>query len=621
MRNKIDNFLSMMLTNELAKKHREKILLLVDLTMVVIAYGFATILKTNLDLKDVYLDFITSIWLVPVIIIVHIITLTKYNVHRSLWKYFGSKEVKNISYALIASAMILTFYGYIVSRSKSVVTYIFIAEMITLLLIFAVRFLYRALRETSVGYEKIVNVLIVGAGDAGYIMLKDLSVINNGEKVVGFLDDRKVNKIVAGHKVLGQIKDLKRICDLYNVKKIYIAMPSVDLKSQKSIFEACQDLQIETKVMKKTDHRFGGSKGKAMQYPVENVSIDDLLGRGEVHLNNEEIESYIAGKNILITGAGGSIGSELCRQIIKHSPYSIIMLDLNENSMYMLELELKASSYAREVKIYSYVASVRDEIEVNRILEKREIDVVYHAAAHKHVPLMESRPQEAFKNNVMGTKIMVEACIKNKVGQFVLISTDKAVNPTNVMGASKRMCEMILQSNGDNGVTKLGAVRFGNVLGSNGSVIPIFNEQIKNGGPVEVTHEDITRYFMTIPEAAQLVLQAGFYADKGAIFILDMGNPVRIYDLATKLIQLSGYQPNQDIDIIVKGLRPGEKMYEELSLESEIIGETDNKLIYMNHPQVIDKNKLDRDIKELSNLINDNAKKRVIKDYFLSCIK
>ncbi len=363
----------------------------------------------------------------------------------------------------------------------------------------------------------------------------------------------------------------------------------------------------------------------AAKYPIADISIEDLLGRGEIKLQQNEIGSYIGDKVIAITGAGGSIGSELCRQIVKFKPKQLVMIDINENSLYMLEQEFNRNKVhglmSKDIQVISLIVSIRDYSSVNQVFKQYQPEVVFHAAAHKHVPLMETRPQEAIKNNVFGTNNVIQACIKNKVSRFIMISTDKAVNPTNVMGATKRMTEMLLQANGDNGVTKMAAVRFGNVLGSNGSVIPIFKQQIAEGGPVTITDKNIIRYFMTIPEAAQLVLQAGFYADKGEIFVLDMGEPVKILDLAEKMIRLSGYKPYEDIDIVEIGLRPGEKMFEELHLSGETRTKTKNNLIYKNNVMGITVEQVEEKLRTLSDLLQKDADTEVYRETMLEIIK
>ena len=335
-------------------------------------------------------------------------------------------------------------------------------------------------------------------------------------------------------------------------------------------------------------------------------------------MDQSEIKSYLTDKVVAVTGAGGSIGSELCRQIVKFKPKQLLMIDINENYLYMLEQEFNRNrthgTLDSSIEIISLIASIREFKAMDEIFGEKHPDVVFHAAAHKHVPLMETRPMEAIKNNVFGTNNVIQACIKNKVSRFIMISTDKAVNPTNVMGATKRMTEMILQANGKNGVTKMAAVRFGNVLGSNGSVIPIFKKQIAEGGPVTITDKNIIRYFMTIPEAAQLVLQAGFYADKGEIFVLDMGQPVKILDLAEKMIRMSGFKPYKDIEIKEIGLRPGEKMFEELKLDGETTTRTKNNLIFKNNVMEITKEDITERLSKLEEVLHEDVENEVIKE-------
>lgn len=473
------------------------------------------------------------------------------------------------------------------------------------------------------------NALIIGAGDAGYILLKEM--IQNDKfhvNVVGFIDDKRYNNMVSGYKVLGDTYDLPDIVSKYGVEEAFIAIPSADKTNIRRIYDICQTCKLETKIMKRGDTIVEDDLDRdydAKKYPVQDISIEDLLGRGEIHLDQAEIKSYLTGQVVVVTGAGGSIGSELCRQIVKFNPKELVMIDINENSLYMLEQEFNRNrvhgSLNPEIKILSLIASIRDFTAISDIFKDKEPSVVFHAAAHKHVPLMETRPMEAIKNNVFGTNNVIKACIKHKVSRFIMISTDKAVNPTNVMGATKRMTEMILQANGKNGVTKMAAVRFGNVLGSNGSVIPIFKQQIAEGGPVTITDKNIIRYFMTIPEAAQLVLQAGFYADKGEIFVLDMGEPVKILDLAEKMIRMSGYKPYDEIDIVEIGLRPGEKMYEELKLDGETRTRTKNDLIYKNQIMDITETQINEKLNVLSKLLNEKIENSEYKETILDLIK
>ena len=489
-----------------------------------------------------------------------------------------------------------------------------------------IRFGYRLLRRYQIDEKKnTINALIIGAGDGGYILLKELTQNESYHAhVVGFLDDFRHDKIVAGKPVLGTTEDLAEVVKKHRIQIVFIAIPSASKKDVRRIYEKCQDLNLETKIMRRGETLLSDTPGKET-YPVKDIAIEDLLGRGEIRLNQQEIRSYITGKVVAVTGAGGSIGSELCRQIVKFHPKRLVLIDINENTLYMLEQEFNRDrmhgKLDPEIEIVSYIASIRERKAINEVFEQNKPEVVYHAAAHKHVPLMETRPQQAIKNNVFGTNNVISLCIAHHVSRFIMISTDKAVNPTNVMGATKRMTEMILQANGKNGITKMAAVRFGNVLGSNGSVIPIFQQQIAEGGPVTITDKGIIRYFMTIPEAAQLVLQAGYYADKGEIFVLDMGEPVKILNLAEKMIRLSGLKPYEDIDIVEIGLRPGEKMFEELRLDGEDTVKTKNDLIFINKVMDISMSEINAKLHTLSEMLACGATREAYRETMLEMIK
>lgn len=599
---------------EYIRKYREVILFLVDIGIVLFAYfiGFFFMLHTEF-LKDLSTSFV-FLGLLPIVIIIYSFTILKFSLHGSLWKYFGINEIQKIIYVnmlaglltilvVIPLGTIMQIFNKVSSLTVSMTCVV--SSLFTILGMFSLRFIYRMYREKKLNNdERNKKVLIVGAGDAGYLMLKDLTH-TEGVRVVGFVDDKLDGKMISGVKVIGKIQNLENLIVDNKIDSVYLAIPSADMSFQKQLIERLSDTDVNVKVMHKKrheDHR----NGAKFTYPVNDVSIDDLLGRGEVSLDFQEITSYLQQKVIMITGAAGSIGSELCRQILKFEPKQLIMVDVNENELYMLERELYGD-VSEKSQIFSFIASIREIQALDEIMREYKPDVVFHAAAHKHVPLMETRPQEAIKNNVIGTKNVIDVAIKNNVSRFVLISTDKAVNPTNIMGATKRITELILQSRANNGVTQLGAVRFGNVLGSNGSVIPIFKEQIKNGGPVTLTHKEVIRYFMTIPEAVQLVLQAGFYANQGEIFVLDMGKPVKIYDLAKKMIRLSGYQPGVDIEIKEVGLREGEKMFEELNLASETVNKTKHDLIFETHSKDIDREMLEKEIQELEAMSLNNV--------------
>ena len=428
------------------------------------------------------------------------------------------------------------------------------------------------------------NLLIVGAGSSAAIVIKDMmrnANLNRNFRIVGLVDDNplKLNTIINGYHVLGNRNDIARICDEDKVDQILLAIPSASVSDKKEIIEICSKTKAKLKIVPSVDQIITQT-GSTLA--VRNVQIEDLLERSPVVLNNSEISGYIEGKTVMVTGGGGSIGSELCRQIMKYNPKNLVIVDIYENNAYDIQMELNAKYPDNKPTVL--IASVRDKDRIDDIFKKYNPYIVFHAAAHKHVPLMEVSPCEAIKNNVFGTLNVAMCADKYNVKRFVMISTDKAVNPTNIMGATKRICEMIVQSMQKISSTEFVAVRFGNVLGSNGSVIPLFKRQIEEGGPVTVTHKDITRFFMTIPEAAQLVLQAAGYAGGGEIFVLDMGKPVKIYDLAKNLIRLSGYTPNVDIDIEVTGLRPGEKLYEELLMSEEGLKKTRHSKIFIGSP-------------------------------------
>lgn len=445
-------------------------------------------------------------------------------------------------------------------------------------------------RKDNTVVESPKKVLIIGAGEAANLVIKDI-LKNHSKKyyVSGIIDDDK-NKIgftLCGIKILGDRNKIVHICEEKNIDLILLAIPSITSEDKKSIIDICHQTGKKVKVLPGINDWI--SK-KSILSNMRDIDVTDLLYRDPVNLDDKSIKNYISEKTVMVTGGGGSIGSELCRQIAKFSPKHLIILDIYENNAYDIEYEL--NTYYKELKKTIIIASVRDRKRLEDVFSKYRPEIVFHAAAHKHVPLMEFNSCEAIKNNVFGTLNVAECADIFKAEKFILISTDKAVNPTNVMGASKRMCEMIIQAIDKNSETDFAAVRFGNVLGSNGSVIPLFKKQILDGGPVTVTHKDITRFFMTIPEAAQLVLQAGTFAHGGEIFVLDMGSPVKIYDLAVNMIKLSGLVPDKDIEIKISGLRPGEKLYEELLMSEEGLQSTENSKIFIAKPMEIDYNNL-----------------------------
>lgn len=447
--------------------------------------------------------------------------------------------------------------------------------------------------------------MIIGAGEAGSSIIREItgSIYVNGTVICAIDDNKeKSGSYIQGVKIVGDRNSILDAVLKYEITSIIIAMPSASKKAIREILDICKQTNCSLKIL---PGMYQLINEEVSVTKLRDVEIDDLLGRDPVIIDLEEVMNYVSAKTILVTGGGGSIGSELCRQLASHKPKQLIILDIYENNAYSIEQELK-SSYP-DLSLTVLIASVRNSKRIHMIMDMYHPDIIYHAAAHKHVPLMERSPNEAIKNNVGGTYKMALAAHQFGVKKFILISSDKAVNPTNVMGASKRICELIIQSFHKKSKTEFVAVRFGNVLGSNGSVIPLFKEQIQRGGPVTVTHPDIIRYFMTIPEAVSLVLQAGAYAKGGEIFILDMGEPVRIADLARNLIRLSGYEPDKDIDIEYTGLRPGEKLFEELLMEEEGLSSTSNKLIFVGKQIDIDEEEFLEKVVELDKAAKDEV--------------
>jgi len=595
-----------------------------------------------LDLKIVALGIIASIFLgkasdpfamltthyieiggfLIISLIIYAISFKLFGINKSLWSYLGVNEIVNICVSVFVADLITSIlYQYMLPDTFSNIRFAIFSPLLIIAGIMFIRMLYRALREREVGRTgkaTYKNTFIIGAGDAGYILLKELSKNNVFRaNVVGLIDDRRKNSVISGVTVVGTTYELLKLIPKYEVEQVFLAIPSIDAYNKNRILNILKEANISIKVM---GSGVTVEDGESISKHLKDVSIEDLLGRGEVKLSQGEIRSYLRGKSVLVTGAGGSIGSQIVREIFKFKPSNLILVDVNENALYMLERDLDFErSHSKEYEGVNYISeifSIREKEALREVFDKYKPEVVFHAAAHKHVPLMERRPQEAIKNNVFGTKNVMDVAIEKDVERFIMISTDKAVNPANAMGASKRLTEIILQSKGNKYKTKFAAVRFGNVLGSNGSVIPIFKEQIRKGGPITITHRNIIRYFMTIPEAAQLVLQAGYYASEGEIFLLDMGEPVKIIDLATNLIKLSGLEPYKDIAIEEIGLRPGEKMYEELSLDYENSEKTDNKMIYKNTTLDIDVDELNVKLDKLQAMLGHATNEEIRDELF-----
>ena len=495
-----------------------------------------------------------------------------FNLYWRDWEYASVYEVITVVKCVSATVIVSTISGIAFFDTKVTWQFLIVCWLLLVISIGGVRLSMRVFREffaDSSVMENAKPTLIVGAGAAGTLLVRQM-LMHPAMRMdpIAFVDDdpEKLRKDIYGVRILGAIKDIERIVDTMGITKVVIAMPSLPIKKLNEVYDVARKTGAECVILPNIDDVMSGNLHVQQ---LRNVEIEDLLGRDPVHLDQTMIEKQLRGKKILVTGAGGSIGSEICRQVAKFKPKEIVILGHGENSIYQLNMEL-VGKYSQHFTITPVIADVQDRKRIFEVMDKYKPDVVYHAAAHKHVPLMELNPREAVKNNILGTRNVAEAASHARVKAFVMVSTDKAVNPPNIMGATKRLCEMIVQDMATRSeYTKFVAVRFGNVLGSRGSVIPLFKKQIAEGGPITVTHPDIVRYFMTIPEAAQLVIQAGALARGGEIFVLDMGQPVKIVDLAKNLIRLSGYDEG-DIEIKFTGLRPGEKMYEELLNEGEV---------------------------------------------------
>ena len=604
-------------------KHRFKLIMLLDLKIVALGIIASIFLgKASDPFAMLTTHYIEIGEFLIISLIIYAISFKLFGINKSLWSYLGVNEIVNICVSVFVADLITSIlYQYMLPDTFSNIRFAIFSPLLIIAGIMFIRMLYRALREREVGRTgkaTYKNTFIIGAGDAGYILLKELSKNNVFRaNVVGLIDDRRKNSVISGVTVVGTTYELLKLIPKYEVEQVFLAIPSIDAYNKNRILNILKEANISIKVM---GSGVTVEDGESISKHLKDVSIEDLLGRGEVKLSQGEIRSYLRGKSVLVTGAGGSIGSQIVREIFKFKPSNLILVDVNENALYMLERDLDFErSHSKEYEGVNYISeivSIREKEALREVFDKYKPEVVFHAAAHKHVPLMERRPQEAIKNNVFGTKNVMDVAIEKDVERFIMISTDKAVNPANAMGASKRLTEIILQSKGNKYKTKFAAVRFGNVLGSNGSVIPIFKEQIRKGGPITITHRNIIRYFMTIPEAAQLVLQAGYYASEGEIFLLDMGEPVKIIDLATNLIKLSGLEPYKDIAIEEIGLRPGEKMYEELSLDYENSEKTDNKMIYKNTTLDIDVDKLNVKLDKLQAMLGHATNEEIRDELF-----
>ena len=589
-------------------KYSKLFMLLLDVFIISCSTVVANLLLTNKNIiftnENIYIIKNS----VLIAIVVYEIYLILFKVYKHITRFESGKDYFTYIFASFLAGITLAAGRYFLNIEINSVRKQILASFITSIGIIGVRivirfFMNRIIQEKEHGDGKKYNVLIIGAGYAGRDIIKSIKqTMSEKYNIIGIIDDNKskLNCSINGVEVIGNRNQIIDICKNKNIDEIFFAISKIDKKKKKEILEICQETGKKIRILPTTEDII---RNKNMYQNLRDVDIEDILGRDPVKLDNKKIGTLIEGKTILITGAGGSIGSELCRQIIKYNPDRMILFDIYENNLYDIELELK-SEY-KHIEIDAIVGSVRDLNKLESVFETYNPYLVFHAAAHKHVPLMENSPLEAIKNNVFGTYNVANCADKYKARKMILISTDKAVNPTNIMGATKRLCEMIIQVKNKTSKTEYAAVRFGNVLGSNGSVVPLFKKQIAEGGPVTVTHRDIIRYFMTIPEAAQLVLQAMSYAKGGEIFVLDMGEPVKIYDLAVSLIKLSGYEPDVDIPIVFTGLRPGEKLYEELLMKEEGLQKTENKKIFIGEPTQLDEKDILEKLAKLKKLIEN----------------
>lgn len=610
-------------------KFRNLILVAMDILCIIVAYVLGVLLISEdsfFNISSYYANRLKGTIGLSVIVYQIVFFVTKK--YKQIIRYENSKDYLNYIGLSVFSSIIVSiireiFDLHIATAKLNILAGIFIGIMMVSYRIIARYILVADVvnKGIIINKENRKNILIIGAGNASHEIINTIQMnMQDKYNIVGIIDDNNKRQgfTVSGVKIIGKRTDIPRICEENNVDLIFFSIANIDNENKKQILNICQTTKVKVRVLPGLREIV---RNKQLFENLRDVEIEDLLGREPVKLDNKNIENLIKNKVILVTGSGGSIGSELCRQIAKYKPEKLIMLDIYENNLYDIEQELK-TKYPK-LKLEAIVASIRDNKRLESIFETNKPYLVFHAAAHKHVPLMEKSPLEAIKNNVFGTYNVVNASDKYKVKRFIQISTDKAVNPTNIMGATKRLCEMIIQAKNKVSETEFAAVRFGNVLGSNGSVVPLFKKQIADGGPVTVTHKEITRFFMTIPEAVALVIQAMTYAKGGEIFVLDMGQPVKIYDLAESLIRLSGFVPGEDIEIKFTGLRPGEKLYEELLMSEEGLEKTAHNKIFVAEPLNITmediKEKLDK-FENVLNLEENQVKYEDIKDIMKSVV-
>ena len=584
--------------------YRRTCLIIYDIISVIGASYLALLIRYNFEISEIPEHFIEPVnRFLAANIIITLLLLYLFRMYHSLWAFAGEMELQNLVISSVLSAVCYSVgIQFVKTPGQQAVpgSYYFLYVFMLITFIFVSRFSYRffrSLKHKQQNKNNSISVMVIGAGEAANLIVKEIVNSNFSTMVIRCIiddDPGKWGRFIQGIKVVGGRDKIIESADFFGIDEIIVAMPSISRKEMSEILDICKETNCK---LRSLPGMYQLVNGEVSVSKLRDVEVEDLLGREPIEVDLDSILGYVQGKRVLVTGGGGSIGSELSRQIASHRPAQLIIVDIYENSAYDVQQELQ-TDYP-ELNLVVLIASVRNTNRINWIFEHYKPEIVYHAAAHKHVPLMETSPNEAVKNNVFGTWKTVQAAALNGTKRFVMISTDKAVNPTNIMGASKRICEMIIQTFNKHYDTEFVAVRFGNVLGSNGSVIPLFKKQILAGGPVTVTHPEIIRYFMTIPEAVSLVLQAGAYAKGGEIFVLDMGKPVKIVDLAKNLIRLSGLRVDEDIKIEFTGLRPGEKLYEELLMAEEGMKETANKLIHIGKPIEIDEMKFFVQLKEL----------------------
>ena len=610
-------------------KYRNYLLPLMDCISIVLGYYLVSVLITDSFLMQPTSAVTRNEILISIVlaIIVFQIVFRLAKRYANIIRYENNQDyILYIVLSLISSLIVSVIEELVLKMKNPSIKLNLIVGLVIAIIMISYRLIIRYVLLSDVAKKSIKNtsetkkrLLIIGGGYSANDIIKTINSTLKGQyDIVGIIDDNKkrIGYSVAGVRIIGDRNDIIRICEAEDVDEIFFSIVNIDNKNKKEILELCGKTSAKVKVLPSLTELITEEN---LYHSLRDVGIEDLLGRDPIELDNQNIKNLIQNKVVLVTGAGGSIGSELTRQIMIHNPKQLLLLDNYENSLYDIELELKTNHPNNDIR--AIVANIREKERLDAIFEKYSPEIVFHAAAHKHVPLMENNPTEAIKNNVFGTYNLVNCSDKYSVKRFILISTDKAVNPTNIMGATKRLCEMIIQAKDKESETEYVAVRFGNVLGSNGSVVPLFKKQLAHGGPLTVTHKEITRFFMTIPEAVALVLQAITYAEGGEIFVLDMGEPVKIYDLAKSLIELSGYTLGEDMEIEITGMRPGEKLYEELLMDEENLEGTKHEKIFITEPMDLTMDDVEGKLDMFREIINhEDTSKEQIKETMKKCV-